>query len=95
MSHSTIENLYWINIELKQHLPPKINMSPRKGPFQKESSLPTIILEGLCYFSGEYIWVFPTIGVPENGWFIVENPVKIDYLEVPLFLEIPIKYFKL
>ncbi len=22
------------------------------------------------------IWVFPKIGVPENGWFIVENPIK-------------------
>ena len=57
-------------------------MSPGKGPFQKESSLPTIIIEGVCYFSGDYIWVFPKIGVPENGWFIVENPVKMDDLEV-------------
>ena len=28
-------------------------------------------------------------GVPENGWFIVENPIKND-LGVPQFLEIPI-----
>ena len=21
-----------------------------------------------------YIWVFPKIGVPQNGWFIMENP---------------------
>ena len=35
-----------------------------------------------------YIWVFPKIGVPQNGWCIMENPIKMDDLEVPLFLEI-------
>ena len=36
-----------------------------------------------------YKWVFPKIRVPENRWFIVENPIKMDDLGVPLFLEIP------
>ena len=36
------------------------------------------------------IWGFPKIGVPQNGWFIMDNPIKMDDLEVPLFFETPI-----
>ena len=37
-----------------------------------------------------YIWVFPTIGVPQNGWFVMKNHIKIDVWGGTLFLETPI-----
>ena len=33
--------------------------------------------------------MFPKIGVPQNGWFILENTIKMDDLGAPLFSETP------
>ena len=43
------------------------------------------------------IRVFPKIGVPQNGWFIMENPIKNGMIwgENPLFSETSIRYMKI
>ena len=43
----------------------------------------------IYYIIQLYIWVVPKIGVPQNGWLIRENPIRIDDLGYHYFRKHP------
>ena len=42
-----------------------------------------------------YIWVFPKIGVPQNGWFLLKKLIKMDDLGYHCFRKHPYSTFAL
>ena len=62
--------------------------------FGRDIPCPILIRYARCCFlrTGSHIWLFPKIVVPQNGWFISENPIKMGWFggTYPYFLETPI-----
>ena len=83
----TIIYLYFTHI---LHLNP-IYVAPKPLPAicsdagSVKTRLPPGRLDEAMVATGIPKWVFPKIGVPQNGWFIMEHPIKMDELGVPLF----------
>ena len=51
---------------------------PRRGFFPERIWEPKK-LKHRCQLLGGFKWVFPKIGEPQNGWFIMENPIKMGW----------------
>ena len=66
----------------------KVNRDP------KVAKAGMVMFFGVFWNQSPLIWVFAKIGVPLNGRFITENPVKMDDLGVPVFSETSIYNWK-
>ena len=77
-------------------VPPISNLQPSLGRFKQKKKHPSNSAFTLIAYMPKTSTTikiyggFQKIGVPQNGWLMMENPIKVDDLGVPLFSETPI-----
>ena len=62
------------------HFQARFDVSFRESILSKQPGKKTYIGHVFQPFP---MWVFPKIGIPQNGWFRMEDPIKMDDLWVP------------
>ena len=85
MLHVWIIYLHWGK---KPHLKRNVGKYSLHGAFGIQNREKYMEWQGVPI--SRVIWVFPKIGVPQNGWCIMKIPIKMDDLGVPPFSETPI-----
>ena len=80
------------NLPLQKQLPLRIDPHMPKN-FHPWAWIDSTKTSG-CRDSGRF-GCFQKIGIPQNGWFVMENPIKMDDLGVPLFSETPISTLRI
>ena len=85
-SYSTITRMFCLSAlpfpwqktsEIPKFVVKKVGPPWQPGRFSNHSGHVGLELDPIWQSSHELpIWMFPKIGVPQNGWFIMENPIK-------------------
>ena len=78
-----VDHTKWCLLDVEVVLLPRSSQQtppcPRLLGWDRLGTLPSFGGPWNCFME-HLIWMFPTIGVPQNGRFIMENPIKMDDL---------------
>ena len=84
--HAYVSDIYIIYIYISIYIPRRqhVNLGPWVQSSKKTFEVQNYLVSNKESF--DKIWVFPTIGLPQNGWFVMEHPNYLNgWLEGTLF----------